>query len=396
MVLGTAILLRRNFDEILRIGQPVLKPSLKVMVLLIIGVGLSSCGSTPRNGSSGAHINNKTKFSSKAYGVAASPRVTTSRKVKRGGGRAQIGKRYKVRGKWYTPREQPGYVKVGQASWYGPNFHGRLTANGEIYDQYALSAAHPTFPLPSYARVTNLANGNSVVVRVNDRGPYANGRVIDMSSKAADLLDYKRAGTAKVRVEYLGKARLDGRDERFLLASFKPGRGYRPNRPGILPGGLPGFRPDVMIASNRPKSKVGALPVFSFVKAPFPKERPVFSGGIPLNIQAYLQPGLINPATAGSFATTVSFQPVLKRKVRKNRSRRLEPLSKSRFQKVKERFIVSSYVADQRVRKAHQAAEAAQYFATRVPIDGDRIRNYWKRNNENNRQPGWPGKYSDR
>ena len=154
-----------------------------------MGVAVSACGggffskAVPK--SKRAHINNKTKFSQAAYGVAASPRVTTSRVVRKGGGRRQIGRPYKIKGKWYTPNEDFGYDRTGQASWYGPNFHGRLTANGEISDQYALTAAHPTFPLPSYARVTNSANGRSVVVRVNDRGPYHAGRIIDRDGLAA-------------------------------------------------------------------------------------------------------------------------------------------------------------------------------------------------------------------
>lgn len=178
------------------------------------------------SGGKKAHINNKTKFSSSAYGVAASPRLTTSKKVRKGGGRRQVGKPYKIRGKWYTPREEPGYDKTGTASWYGPNFHGRLTANGEIYDQYALSGAHPTFPLPSYARVTNLANGRAVTVRINDRGPYHGGRIIDLSARAAKLLDYQNAGTARVRVQYVGQAPLHGLDEKYLAASYS-GNGGR-------------------------------------------------------------------------------------------------------------------------------------------------------------------------
>ncbi|MGI9367171.1 MAG: septal ring lytic transglycosylase RlpA family protein, partial [Rhizobiaceae bacterium] len=127
--------------------------------------------------------------------------------------------------KWYTPREDFAYDKTGQASWYGPNFHGRLTANGEIYDQYALTAAHPTFPLPSYARVTNLANGRSIVVRVNDRGPYHEGRIIDLSAKASEMLDYQRKGVARVRVQYIKQAPLHGRDHKMLLASYSKGNG---------------------------------------------------------------------------------------------------------------------------------------------------------------------------
>ncbi len=171
----------------------------------------------------GSHIGKKVKFTELGYGVAASPRVTASRKVRKGGGRRQIGKPYKVRGKWYRPREQPGYNKVGTASWYGPNFHGRLTANGEVYDQFALSAAHPTFPLPSYARVTNVRNGKSLIVRVNDRGPFHSGRIIDLSAKASQLLDYQSKGVAKVRVQYVGKAPLHGLDHDYLAASYNGG-----------------------------------------------------------------------------------------------------------------------------------------------------------------------------
>jgi rare lipoprotein A len=195
--------------------------------LLCLLMGVSACGSSSLFETDSKHINNKVKFSSSAYGVAASPRVTTSRRVRKGGGRRQIGKPYQIKGKWYTPREDLGYDRTGQASWYGPNFHGRLTANGEIYDQYAITAAHPTFPLPSYARVTNLANGRSLVVRVNDRGPYHEGRIIDLSAKASDMLGYQHLGVAQVRVEYIKQAPLHGLDHKMLASSFKtePGGG---------------------------------------------------------------------------------------------------------------------------------------------------------------------------
>ncbi|WP_369695399.1 septal ring lytic transglycosylase RlpA family protein [Jiella marina] len=165
------------------------------------------------------------KFDSRSYGVPASPRVTKSKRVPKGGGRSHVGKPYKVKGKWYYPKDQPGYVKTGQASWYGPNFHGRLTANGEVYDMYGLSAAHKTFPLPSYATVTNLKNGNRLMVRINDRGPFAHGREIDLSAQAAELLGFKSAGTADVKVEYVGRAPLEGDDTKMLMASFEPGDG---------------------------------------------------------------------------------------------------------------------------------------------------------------------------
>lgn len=185
----------------------------------------------------------KEYFAESVYGVKASPRVANGKKMPRGGGRNQIGKPYKVKNKWYKPKEEPNYVKVGRASWYGSAFHGRLTANGEVYDMTHLTAAHPTMPLPSYARVTNTANGSSVIVRVNDRGPYSNDRIIDMSEKAAELLDYKHHGTAKVKVEYIGRAPLHGQDDAFLLASYRPSG----NNDGI---GQPAS--GVMMAMNGP------------------------------------------------------------------------------------------------------------------------------------------------
>jgi rare lipoprotein A len=127
-----------------------------------------------------------------------------------GGGIYKVGRPYQIAGVWYYPREQPGYDETGIASWYGAQFHGRVTANGEVFDRTRLTAAHPTLPMPSNVRVTNLANGKALVVRVNDRGPYAHGRIIDLSEKAADLLGFKPHGTARVRVQYLGRADLKG------------------------------------------------------------------------------------------------------------------------------------------------------------------------------------------
>ena len=115
----------------------------------------------------------------------------------------KIGKKYNVGGKYYYPKKDLNYNKTGIASWYGPKFHGKLTANGEIYNQYALTAAHKTLPLPSAVKVTNLKNNKSIVLRINDRGPFVNDRIIDLSSKAADILDLKREGTGLVRVQIL-------------------------------------------------------------------------------------------------------------------------------------------------------------------------------------------------
>ncbi|MBC7280505.1 MAG: septal ring lytic transglycosylase RlpA family protein [Hoeflea sp.] len=200
----------------------------RLSFMALLGAGLAGCESTSGGKSDTAHINTKTKFSVAEYGVAASPRMTTAKRPKKGGGRDMVGKPYRIRGKWYTPKEEKDYDKAGLASWYGPNFHGRLTANGEIYDQFHLSAAHPTFPLPSYARVTNKKNGNTVIVRVNDRGPYAHGRIIDVSAQAAEMLNMKQDGVAAVRVEYIGRAPVEGDDTRFLMASYRPGGSTEP------------------------------------------------------------------------------------------------------------------------------------------------------------------------
>lgn len=115
----------------------------------------------------------------------------------------KVGSPYTIKGKRYYPSEDYGYDETGVASWYGPNFHGKMTANGERFDQNELTAAHKTLPLPSIVRVTNLENGKSLIVRVNDRGPYAHSRIIDMSKRSAELLGFRQKGTAKVRVQVL-------------------------------------------------------------------------------------------------------------------------------------------------------------------------------------------------
>ncbi len=120
--------------------------------------------------------------------------------------RVKIGQPYQVNGQWYYPEMVDRFEEVGVASWYGQPFHGRKTANGEIYDMHGMTAAHPTLPLPSLARVTNLENNRSVVVRINDRGPFAKNRIIDLSRRAAWELGFKDQGTTRVEVVYLGLA----------------------------------------------------------------------------------------------------------------------------------------------------------------------------------------------
>ena len=121
----------------------------------------------------------------------------------------KIGQPYNINGTWYHPEFVTAYEAVGIASWYGHSYHGRLTANGEVYDMHALTAAHPTLQLPSVVEVVNLDNGRSLVLRVNDRGPFVKNRLIDLSLAAARELGFERQGLAQVQVRYLGLARLD-------------------------------------------------------------------------------------------------------------------------------------------------------------------------------------------
>src|SRR6476469_8706485 len=159
------------------------------------------------------------------YGVSSSPRVVAfGDPVPKGGGTYRVGKPYTVADRVYVPEEDPNYREEGMASWYGDDFHGRLTANGEVFDMASLTAAHPTLPMPCYARVTNLRNGKSLIVRVNDRGPYHGNRLIDVSNKAAELLEFKGNGVARVRVEYVGRAPLARSDDGQLLATLRTGR----------------------------------------------------------------------------------------------------------------------------------------------------------------------------
>jgi len=159
--------------------------------------------------------------------------------VPKGGGSYKVGQPYRLNGRIYYPSESMNYRVEGVASWYGPDFHGRETANGEVYDMHGISAAHPTLPLPSYARVTNLDNGRSIIVRLNDRGPYAKNRIIDVSIGAAKALDFYGRGLARVRVEYVGRAPLEGSDDQMLLATLRTGT------PAPAPS-------QVMVASAKP------------------------------------------------------------------------------------------------------------------------------------------------
>ncbi|WP_295186268.1 septal ring lytic transglycosylase RlpA family protein [uncultured Brevundimonas sp.] len=141
---------------------------------------------------------------------------------------------YQVRGRWYTPKEQPDYEEVGMASWYGDAFNGRPTSTGERFDMHALTAAHKTLPLPGLVEVTNLENGRRLVVRINDRGPFVDSRIIDLSREAASELGMLSQGVGRVRVRYLGRAPQQGGGT-LLRASAPTPRGAVPASPPVTP-----------------------------------------------------------------------------------------------------------------------------------------------------------------
>lgn len=197
------------------------------------------------------------------YGTSASARVVEpGEPVPKGGGRYRVGNPYTISGREYVPQEDVNYSAVGLASWYGDDFHGRYTANGEVFDMNSISAAHKTLPLPSYVRVTNLANHKSLVVRVNDRGPYVGDRVIDLSVRSAQLLGFYGHGLAKVKVDYVGRAPLAGSDDTKLAATLREGA---PAAPSVMVAANRSFAPAFFDA--RPMNQVAG-------KAPTPPDRP--------------------------------------------------------------------------------------------------------------------------
>ncbi|WP_026606329.1 septal ring lytic transglycosylase RlpA family protein [Methylocapsa acidiphila] len=257
--------------------------------LLIVGFigsaafGLGGCAQQPQVQRVAAH-HSKEYFPSSKYG-AASPRVVEyGEPVPRGGGMYMVGKPYSVAGHTYYPSAKQ-YAAVGYASWYGDAFHGRRTANGEVYDLDSISAAHPTMPLPSYARVTNLRNHYSMIVRVNDRGPFDSSRIMDVSRKTAEVLDFHGAGTTKVKVEYLGPAGLEGSDDNKLVATL---RNDGPARFEGVSGEstMVAERAPVRTASAEPESEpaeAAETPAVAPARAsaPLPVSRP-FAGTAPL------------------------------------------------------------------------------------------------------------------
>jgi len=174
----------------------------------------------------------------------------------------KVGQPYQVSGNWYYPKENYSYDETGIASWYGQGFHGEATANGEIFNKDELTAAHPTLPMPSLARVTNLDNGRSIVVRINDRGPFEKGRLIDVSQRGAQLLGFEQNGTAKVRVQVLA-------DESKAIADAM--RHYGSPAPVMVASAGEGEAPPVAAAPLTPVTSAELEPASNTVEtAPKP------------------------------------------------------------------------------------------------------------------------------
>ncbi len=232
------------------------------------------------------------------YGVASSARlVDFGDPVPKGGGTYRVGKPYTVAGRMYVPEEDIHYRAEGMASWYGDDFHGRQTANGEIFDMTALTAAHPTLPMPCYVRVTNIRNGKSLILRVNDRGPYHGNRLIDVSTRAAKLLEFDGFGVARVRVEYVGRAPLEGSDDRLLEATLRTG----------VPAPAPSA---VMVASAKPFVPEVASPVGRIRgQVPIPEGRPYSLGNTSADVASLNATSEMSASRRASVDERVLFNP---------------------------------------------------------------------------------------
>ncbi len=188
--------------------------------------------------------------------------------------RERVGPPYQANGQWYVPTPEPGYAQTGTASWYGSQFHGQRTASGEVFDQEALTAAHPTLPIPSLVQVTNLDNGREVIVRVNDRGPFVRERVIDLSRSAAQVLGFEAAGHARVHVRYLGPA------PRRVNADGTPGPASPPSPPPAAPATVEEQGPRSLLppSSVAPQTELAGAPVEDY-RAPAPSYGPPAASG---------------------------------------------------------------------------------------------------------------------
>lgn len=197
----------------------------------------------------------------------------------------KIGKPYQINGVWYYPEDDRSYDKTGIASWYGPGFHGKYTANGEVYDQDDLTAAHKTLPMPSFVEVTNLENGRKMILRINDRGPFVSDRIIDLSRRSAQLLDVHKKGTARVRVR-----RVFPNDAPVSYAKAAP------------PVAAPSVAAPLAVAQTTPIPAPPAAPAPAPAVTAAPLlEPPVRTVAIPASDIKFSRPPLLAPTGPGSF-----------------------------------------------------------------------------------------------
>lgn len=247
------------------------------VVLIAAALALAGCSSKSEK-----------KAALDPFAGTGSPHYKGSGAVPWGGGRNHVGKPYQVAGRWFTPKEQPNYDKTGPASWYGEAFNRRKTSNGEWFDMTRLTAAHPTLPLPSYVKVTNLDNGRDVIVRVNDRGPFVGPRIIDMSKRSAEVLDFKRKGKANVRVQYIGPAPLDDNGTHLVAMNKELQRGTSLKR--------------MIAAADKSRGKVRSTDVM-VAEAPVKKKKQA-------NVEtvAYTPPAMDPPVTGSGVETSYFVQ----------------------------------------------------------------------------------------
>jgi rare lipoprotein A len=247
-----------------------------VIVALVMALGLAGCSSKQKSA-------RNDPFAGKG-----SPHYNKRGPLPEGGGKYHIGKPYQVAGKWYTPREQPNYDKKGTASWYGEAFHARKTANGEWFDMNDLTAAHPTLPIPSYAKVTNLENGKDVIVRINDRGPFVGTRLIDLSKATSKHLGFKNKGKADVRVQWIAYAPLNDKGYRHLsMMNRNMEEGASIRQLASAAKGEAGA--DVQVASARPRKakKVEIDPVQLASYEPPPEAPTPRDGGYVVQVATF-------------------------------------------------------------------------------------------------------------
>jgi rare lipoprotein A len=227
----------------------------KIMSIVVLASAVALAGCSSHNSEKPMAARNSFGESLAGFKGKGSSYYSGKGQIPRGGGRYSVGKPYQVAGKWFTPKAQPGYDRKGAASWYGKEFHRRKTSNGEYFDMAMLTAAHPTLPLPSYARVTNLENGKVIVVRINDRGPFVGTRIIDLSKRSAQALGYLGKGKANVRVQWIGNAPLNDQGSHLAMMNRKAASGAGMGTLiAAADGPASGGNDDVQVADAEPQA----------------------------------------------------------------------------------------------------------------------------------------------